>query len=70
MAERLRQQAQRTRIAQGDLPVTLSGGLVLLDAGEELDAAIKRADELLYEAKQNGRNHIRHELPATTEVAG
>ncbi len=70
VAERLRQQAQRTRIAQGDLPVTLSGGLVLLDAGEELDAAIKRADELLYEAKQNGRNHIRHELPTTTEVAG
>ncbi len=70
VAERLRQQAQRTRIPQGDLPVTLSGGLVLLDAGEELDAAIKRADALLYQAKQNGRNHIRHELPATAAVAG
>lgn len=42
-----RQQAQRTRIAQGDLPVTLSGGLVLLDAGEELDAAMSTASELL-----------------------
>ncbi|MBB6342430.1 diguanylate cyclase (GGDEF)-like protein [Pseudomonas fluvialis] len=70
VAERLRQQAQRTRIPQGDLPVTLSGGLVLLGAGEELEAAIKRADALLYRAKQNGRNRIEHEYPATAAVAG
>jgi len=70
VAERLRQQAQRTRIPQGDLQVTLSGGLVLLDAGETLDTAIKRADMLLYRAKQNGRNRIEHEHPATPEAAG
>ena len=70
VAERLRQQAQRTRIPQGDLPVTLSGGLVLLGAGETLDTAIKRADTLLYRAKQNGRNRIEHEHPATPEAAG
>lgn len=70
VAERLRQQAQRTRIPQGDLPVTLSGGLVLLGAGETLDTAIKRADTLLYRAKQNGRNRIEDEDPATPEAAG
>ena len=70
VAERLRQQAQRTRIPQSDLPVTLSGGLVLLGAGETLDTAIKRADTLLYQAKQSGRNRIEHELPATATAAG
>jgi len=70
VAERLRQQAQRSRIAADDQMVTLSGGLVLLTPDEELDDAIKRADELLYQAKQTGRNRIAHELPATAKVAG
>ncbi len=58
VAERMRQEAQRTRIQPGDVPITLSGGLVLLEAGEQLDSAIKRADELLYQAKSGGRNRI------------
>ena len=60
VAERMRQEAQRTRIQPGDVPVTLSGGLAILQPGEALDQAIKRADLQLYEAKANGRNHIRH----------
>lgn len=59
VAERMRQEVQRTRIPPNDLPITLSGGLVLLHEDETLEQAIKRADLLLYAAKHNGRNHIR-----------
>ncbi|WP_018152754.1 sensor domain-containing diguanylate cyclase [Leeia oryzae] len=68
VAERLRQEAQRTRIQPGDQPVTLSGGLVRVQTGESVEDAIKRADLLLYDAKHNGRNHIEVEAalrPAT-----
>jgi diguanylate cyclase (GGDEF)-like protein len=60
VAERMRQEAQRTRIQPGDVPVTLSGGLALMQLGEPLDQTIKRADLQLYAAKANGRNQIRH----------
>ena len=59
VAERIRQEAQHTRIQPGDVPVTLSGGLAILQPGEPLDQAIKRADQQLYAAKANGRNQIR-----------
>ena len=62
VAERMRQQAQRARFA-GDKQVTLSGGLVMLGARESLDQAIRRADQLLYQAKQQGRNRIVSDLP-------
>lgn len=58
VAERMRQEAQRTRIEPGDEPVTLSGGLVLMGERESMDEAIKRADLLLYQAKGDGRNRI------------
>ncbi|WP_371194746.1 diguanylate cyclase [Glaciecola sp. SC05] len=38
--------------------VTLSGGLALLDKSSTIDIAIKKADVMLYQAKQNGRNQI------------
>ena len=34
----------------------LSIGLTLLNAGDDLDAALQRADEALYRAKRGGRN--------------
>lgn len=58
VAERMRAKGQRTHISSDNSPVTLSGGLVLLQPDESLDQAIKRADELLYRAKQSGRNRI------------
>lgn len=58
VAERLRQEGQRTRVQPDDKGVTLSGGLVLLKTGEMLDHAIERADELLYQAKKGGRDRI------------
>lgn len=36
--------------------LSLSVGLTLLRAGDELDEALQRADEALYRAKHNGRN--------------
>jgi len=57
-AERLRLAVAATgfdEIATG-LSVTASLGVVQLRDGEDLDGALKRADELLYAAKHNGRN--------------
>jgi diguanylate cyclase (GGDEF)-like protein len=62
VAERLRQQVQQVRLQPGDRPVTLSGGLVLVGREEPLERAIQRADELLYQAKQQGRDRIVAEL--------
>jgi diguanylate cyclase (GGDEF)-like protein len=41
-------------------PVTLtvSGGMVLLEPGDGLESAMKRADNALYKAKEGGRNQI------------
>ncbi len=68
VAERMRQQAQRARFAERR-QVTLSGGLVLINEGESLDMAIRRADVLLYQAKQQGRNRIVSDLsvPAASD---
>lgn len=41
-----------------DLTVTVSIGLVIIQAGEELPDALKRADGALYRAKQKGRNRV------------
>ena len=38
-----------------------SAGLVLCDSTEEADTLIKRADELLYAAKEKGRNRVEYE---------
>ncbi|MCQ4295813.1 GGDEF domain-containing protein [Pseudomonas stutzeri] len=57
--ERLREafanaKPEDTNIAAGHL--SLSIGLTLLNAGDDLDAALQRADEALYRAKRAGRN--------------
>ena len=38
--------------------VTSSFGVVMSNENEDLDSLVKRADELLYEAKQSGRNKV------------
>jgi len=43
---------------RSDLRVTISIGLVQRLDGESIDAALARADGLLYEAKRNGRNRV------------
>lgn len=39
-----------------DLPLSLSVGMTLLTWGDDLDAALQRADQALYRAKRDGRN--------------
>lgn len=65
LAERMRQQAQQVRIRPGNLPLTVSAGLVLKREEESVEVAIQRADELLYQAKSNGRNRIVADLGET-----
>ena len=40
------------------LTVTLSGGLALTRPGDTLEAALRRADDALYQAKQDGRARL------------
>jgi len=38
--------------------ITTSAGIVLRHRGEGLEEMVKRADRLLYKAKENGRNRV------------
>lgn len=49
----------RTCVSDGAAEVTLSGGVVVWRDTESLSDAIDRADRLMYEAKQGGRNCLR-----------
>jgi diguanylate cyclase (GGDEF)-like protein len=60
--------AERLRVAVTRAPIlacapgyrmTVSIGVVLIDAGEELTAALARADHALYAAKTGGRNRVK-----------
>jgi PleD family two-component response regulator len=42
-----------------DLAVTISIGVTCCGAAADLPAALRQADALLYQAKQNGRNLVR-----------
>lgn len=58
-AEKLRQLAgQCTFNGEDSLSVTVSIGVALVAEGEDFAAALQRADEALYRAKQNGRNRV------------
>ncbi len=55
--ERLRQAYEQTRLAElGEAQVSLSIGMTMLRMGDDLDAALQRADQALYRAKHAGRN--------------
>ena len=60
-AERLRRKVAETPALMGDqpIPVTVSIGIATMDATDtRVDAALIRADEALYRAKQGGRNQV------------
>ena len=61
-AERFRKEVEGL-VIEGLVPITISAGVSEYKAGEAAAAAIKRADEHLYEAKRSGRNRVCHELP-------
>lgn len=58
--ERIRSSVAGLRITAAGDPVrlTVSGGLVQVRTGESLEAALKRADLALYEAKRGGRDRV------------
>ena len=64
-AERLRGAVVGTPVlaCAPDYRMTVSIGVVMIDAGEELTAALARADHALYAAKAGGRNRIEAGAP-------
>ena len=46
------------------LTITFSGGLTPLSPMDDVQVALKRADELLYQAKNNGKAHVAYPLHA------
>lgn len=61
LAERIRQQIKNLRMRLSGKPVhiTISGGIATHLPGESLEKLIDRADQMMYQAKQNGRDQIR-----------
>ncbi|MCS6932009.1 MAG: PleD family two-component system response regulator [Acetobacteraceae bacterium] len=60
VAERLRQVvAERpVQIPDGEIPVTVSIGIAEARPGTRADMLLRRADDALYRAKENGRNRV------------
>jgi len=67
IAERLRERIAAAQWAEG-VRVTCSFGVSEWNRGEDLNDGIKRADEAMYRAKQDGRNRVEIELE-TRDVA-
>ena len=66
LAERLRQRIRALTITLPNnvtLRVTASIGALLVGPGESSNDALRRVDQLLYEAKQEGRDRVRAALP-------
>jgi diguanylate cyclase (GGDEF)-like protein/PAS domain S-box-containing protein len=59
-AERMRLLVERNYLVQNDekLQVTVSIGATVIQPGDTMETLVKRADELLYESKENGRNRV------------
>ncbi len=68
LAEKVRKAVEDARINCGDrdLRVTISLGVTRIDRNEPRDAALKRADDALYDAKNGGRNKVVSVLPASS----
>ncbi|GAB1481955.1 hypothetical protein MASR2M78_07700 [Treponema sp.] len=56
VAERIRNNIEKTDFGLGDLSVTISIGMSSFNQTREIKAALASADERLYQAKRSGRN--------------
>lgn len=65
LAEELRDLLARQSYAHGT-GVTCSFGVTVAEAGETSDSLLRRADELLYAAKEAGKNRVASRLTAAT----
>ena len=58
MAENVRQAMEQIELPVGKITVSI-GGITLIPEGQySLEQAMETADQLLYEAKQSGRNRV------------
>lgn len=57
-AERLREAVERVILPRHGYAMTVSIGVVLIDPVEDINAALARADQALYQAKSGGRNRV------------
>jgi len=58
LAERLRKKIESTPFTENSLSITISGGIVMWEDEKEMSEAVTKADNLLYQAKQQGKNRI------------
>ena len=62
VAVRMRGTVERTNFAtetgNGELAVTLSMGLAIVDESDDRESILKRADQALYRSKEQGRNQL------------
>ncbi|MBZ2206419.1 GGDEF domain-containing protein [Massilia soli] len=62
-AERLREAVERVILPNHGYAMTVSIGVVLIDPNEDINAALARADQALYQAKSGGRNRVKNGEP-------
>ena len=60
VGEKIRATAEATQIIYGDLSlsVTVSIGVTVACSEDTIDTVVKRADSLMYQSKQNGKNRV------------
>jgi diguanylate cyclase (GGDEF)-like protein/PAS domain S-box-containing protein len=70
-AERVRALVERSRHMHGrsKLEVTVSVGATLGTPGDDLDGVVRRADALMYQAKDAGRNCVATDAPVIARTA-
>lgn len=71
-AERLRAlvAASRLVVARETVEVTISLGAAMATPADDGDTLLRRADDMLYRAKQAGRNRVMVDFPVTASDAG
>ncbi len=70
VAERIRTEISRNPMVVGEfsIPLSVSIGIASRRPGEQIKDVLKRADDALYRAKNNGRNQVRVETEYLPEL--
>ena len=67
IAERIRRLVENTVITTPngqELEVTISVGVTIVRQDDSLNSIVKRADQLMYQSKDNGRNKVTSDVSA------